>query len=231
MIDFYFFHIGDDTDLPKMMINSIRKTNKGSKIFQLTDEETNQIKSTDNCYRFNGDTSSIMKFRMEAYSKTPLNKDRFSIFLDTDMLVLKEINLSKMFQKSDLILCKREFNSNQLVNIHFNDMNMEEYEGKTMGESWPYLGCFIGVSNNKNLIEMNQMYNNLEQKYKFWYGDQIVLKDFALKNKTKTAFVYESEYAYLPLNNKISKQAKIVHFKGKKLKSYMKTCYQYFFEK
>ena len=75
------------------------------------------------------------------------------------------------------------------------------------------------------------MYNNLEQKYKFWYGDQIVLKDFDLKNKTKTAFVYESEYAYLPLNNKISKQAKIVHFKGKKLKSYMKSCYRYFFEK
>lgn len=231
MNDFYFFHIGDDIDLPKMMVNSIRMTNKNSRIFQLTDTTTKQIQITDGCYRFKGNTNSIMKFRMEAYSKTILYKNRFSIFLDTDMLVLKEINLSKMFQKSDLILCKRVFNSNQLVNIHFNDMNMEEYKGKTMGESWPYLGCFIGVNNNKNLFEMNQMYDNLKQKYKFWYGDQIVLKDFAQKNRTKTAFVNETEYAYLPLNNKISKQAKILHFKGKKLKSYMKTCYSYFFEK
>ena len=28
MIDFYFFHIGDEIDLPKMLVNSILKTNK-----------------------------------------------------------------------------------------------------------------------------------------------------------------------------------------------------------
>ena len=90
MIDFYFFHIGDETDLPYMMINSIRKTNKDSRIFQLTDKKTNQIKITDDCYRFDGNQNSIMKFRMEAYSQTTLNQGRFSIFLDTDMLVLRK---------------------------------------------------------------------------------------------------------------------------------------------
>lgn len=231
MIDFYFFHIGDQIDLPIMMINSIRKTNKNSRVFQLTDHKTKEIKITDGCYRFDGNTKSIMKFRMEAYSKTLLNKDRFSIFLDTDMLVLKEIDLSSIFDKSDLILCKRELNANLPVNIHFNDMNMKEYEGKLMSEAWPYLGCFLGVTNSKSLIKMNQMYNDLEKKYKLWYGDQIILKKFALENPTRTSFVGEAEYACLPLNNKISKQAKIVHFKGKKLKLYMKACYQYFFEK
>ena len=71
----------------------------------------------------------------------------------------------------------------------------------------------------------------LEKKYKLWYADQIKLKKFALENPTKTSFVGEAEYACLPLNNKISKQAKIVHFKGKMLKPYMKVCYQHFFEK
>ena len=55
-------------------------------------------------------------------------------------------------------------------------------------------------------------------------------KKFALENPTKLSFVKETEYACLPLNNQISKQAKIVHFKGKRLKSFMKTCYKYFFE-
>lgn len=230
MIDFYFFQIGDEAELAKMMISSIRQTNKSSRIYQLTDKKTKKIKTTDGCYRFDGNTNTIMKFRMEAYSKTILNKGRFSIFLDTDMLVLKEIKLNNLFEKSDLVLCKRELNATQLVNINFNDMNMEEYKGKMMFEAWPYLGCFIGVNNSENLIKMNQMYNELEQKYKLWYGDQIVLKKFALENPTKTSFVNETEYAYLPLNNRISKQAKIIHFKGKKLKSYMKTCYQYFFK-
>ena len=98
MIDFYFFHIGDETDLPYMMINSIRKTNKDSRIFQLTDKKTNKIQITDDCYRFDGNENSIMKFRMEAYSKTLLNQNRFSIFLDTDMLVLKEIKLNNLFK-------------------------------------------------------------------------------------------------------------------------------------
>ena len=65
MIDFYFFHIGDETDLPYMMINSIRKTNKDSRIFQLTDKKTNQIKITDDCYRFDGNKNSLMKLRFE----------------------------------------------------------------------------------------------------------------------------------------------------------------------
>ncbi|MDA9164941.1 hypothetical protein N9O66_03175 [Alphaproteobacteria bacterium] len=231
MIDFYFFHIGDEIDLPKMLVNSILKTNKNSRVFQLTDKITKKIDNTYDCYRFNGDKNSIMKFRMEAYSKTFLNNGRFSIFLDTDMLVLKEINLNKLFGKSDLILCKRELNANLLVNIDFNNMNMKEYEGKTMIEAWPYLGCFIGVKDSKTLIEMNQMYDNLENKYKLWYGDQIILKKYALENPRKTSFIGENEYACVPVNNKISKQANIIHFKGKKLKPYMKTCYQYFFEK
>lgn len=230
MIDFYFFHIGDETDLPHMMINSIRKTNKDSRIFQLTDKNTNQIKITDDCYRFDGNKNSLMKFRMEAYSQTILNQDRFSIFLDTDMLVLKEIKLNNLFKKSDLILCERELNANLPVNINFKDMNMREYEGKSIGEAWPYLGCFIGVNNSKSLVIMNKMYNDLEQKYKLWYGDQIILKKFALENPTTVDFVKETEYACLPINNQISKQAKIVHFKGKRLKSFMKTYYKYFFE-
>ena len=231
MNDFYFFHIGDDIDLPKMMVNSIRITNKNSRIFQLTDTTTKQIPITDGCYRFKGNSSSIMKFRMEAYAQTTLNKSRYSIFLDTDMLVLKEIKLNKLFEKSDLILCEREFNKNELVNIDFDNMKMKEYEGKLMGEAWPYLGCFIGVNNSKSLITMNQMYEELKKKYKRWYGDQIILKKFASENPSKTSFVAETEYAYIPLNNRISKEAKIIHFKGKRLKSYMKTCYKYFFEK
>ena len=37
MINFYFFHIGENVSLPKMMVQSIRITNGNSQIFQITD--------------------------------------------------------------------------------------------------------------------------------------------------------------------------------------------------
>ena len=230
MIDFYFFHIGNDNDLAQMMINSIKFTNKNSKIYQLTDKNTPQIDKVDDCYRFDGNKNNIMKFRMEAYSKTQLNKNRYSLFLDTDMLVLKKLNLSKYFKNSEVLLCKREINVHQIVNIDFNNMDMQEYNNKSVGEVWPYLGCLIGVKNSSSLIRMNQMYNNLEEKYKIWYGDQIILKTFVHQNYSKTSFVGELEYAHVPSDNKISKDTKIIHFKGNRLKPYMKICYEYFFK-
>ena len=76
---------------------------------------------------------------------------------------------------------------------------------------------------------MNKMYNELEDKYKHWYGDQTVLKKFAFDNPSLISIVSEKEYADLPLNCTINQNAKILHFKGQ-LKPLMKTFYKFFIE-
>ena len=139
MFDFYFFHVGPQIEEPQMLVNSIRKTNVNCKIYQLTDQFTPIIKNVDDCYRYNSQNNkNIMKFRMEAYARANLNKNRFSIFLDTDMLVLKKINLSEQFKNSDVVFCQREINADHKVNIDYNNMNMKEYSGLKMGDVWPF---------------------------------------------------------------------------------------------
>lgn len=229
MLNFYFFHIGNDPILPDMMISSIRNTNTKSKVFQITDRFSTKLENVDDCFRFDGYTKNIMKFRMEAYSKVPLLDKSSALFLDTDMLVLKEIEEQDLFKNAEVVFCKREINFNALVNINYNNMNMTEYRNMTLGEAWPFLGCFIGVKDSKPFVEMNYMYNDLERKYKTWYGDQIVLKKYAENNLKKIRTVGEKDYAFVPYRNIISKNTKIAHFKGKDLKKFMKTCYEHFF--
>ena len=42
------------------------------------------------------------------------------------------------------------------------------------GEVWPYLGYFLAIRNKNSIYRMNKIYNILDEKYKRWYGDQIV---------------------------------------------------------
>ena len=38
---------------------------------------------------------------------------------------------------------------------------------------------------------MNKIYDELEEKYKYWYGDQLVLKKFASDNPSSVSIVSE----------------------------------------
>jgi len=228
MINFYFFHIGDNISLPKMMVESIRITNVNSQIFQITDRFSPEIKNIDKCFRFDGNIKNIMKFRMEAYSNVELVDNVPALFLDTDMLILKKINHIDLFKKYEVVLCKREIEVDLKVNINFKKMNMVEYKNSTMVEAWPYLGCFIAIKNSKCLNQMNEIYNKLETKYKIWYGDQIALKKFADFNYVDC--VGENEYAYIPNNIKVPENAKILHFKGESLKNLMKEYFINYFK-
>ena len=53
-MNFFFFHIGDLTNINTMMVDSIRKTNPDSSITQVTDHHTLKLEKVDNCLRFDG---------------------------------------------------------------------------------------------------------------------------------------------------------------------------------
>ena len=91
-MNFFFFHIGELTNINTMMVDSIRKTNPDSCITQVTDHHTLKVEKVDNCLRFDGSKENIMKFRFEAYAKISLEENSENIFLDTDMLVLKKLS-------------------------------------------------------------------------------------------------------------------------------------------
>ena len=116
-----------------------------------------------------------MKFRFEAFSKINLDSKTSNLFIDEDMLIINKIEPNEIFNGYETTFCKRYFNTKSLVNIDFQNLNMTEYKNKTL--LWPFMGCFIATKNQNLYSDMDKMYEQLDEKYKFWYGDQIVLKN------------------------------------------------------
>ena len=134
---FCFFQIGE-VIFTELLIKSIRKYVPVSYIIQSTDIKTKAISGVDKTFRYDGDISNLMTFRLESNANIELSAQ--TIFLDTDMLVLRNFTLAN-FNSYDVVLCQREFDIEGIVNTKFNGMNMTMYENKTLKEAWPFLGC------------------------------------------------------------------------------------------
>ena len=121
MINFYFFHVGGDVSLPEMLVGSIKISNPKSKIYQITDNDSPEVDQLDGCFRFNGNKENITKFRMETYSSINIKKNENAVFLDTDMLVVRELKEKIIFKKKDIVFCQRQFGCENLVNVDYED--------------------------------------------------------------------------------------------------------------
>ena len=58
-----------------------------------------RIEQLDGCFRFNGNKENIMKFRMETYSSINIKRNENAVFLDTDMLVVRELKEKIILKK------------------------------------------------------------------------------------------------------------------------------------
>jgi len=229
MTQFYFLHIGGINDIVQMFIQSIRITNPNSKIIQITDTRSEKISFVDNCIRYEGDVSNLMKFRTEAFSKIKFDDNSANIFLDSDMLIIKKINTEILFNDFQSVLCQRFYDVDEPVNFNYMNLKMFENINKKLGDVWPILGCFIALKNENVFQEVNDIYDQLEKKYYKWYGDQIALKIFYDKNKKNIKLVNEKIFANAyPDENYV--ESYILHFKGNKKKS-MKDYFNNIFKK
>jgi len=216
-MDFIFLHVGSDIR-PYFLVKSIRKFFKNAKIIQCSDPLTKQVDGVDEVLRHDGDISNLMTFRLEAFSLIDTKKQ--SVFLDTDMLVLKEFNLDNYFE-SDAALCKRSFGLDSVINTSFRGMDLSEYKNQTLGTVYPYLACFILVQSKEFWKEADTILKLLDNKFHFWYGDQEALKKIAASNKFKISTVEEAIFACLPEEINHSLLPNLIHFKGPSRKSLM----------
>lgn len=216
-MNFIFLHVGLDIR-PYYLVKSIRKFFKNATIIQCTDLKTQKVEGVDEVIRHDGDTSNLMMFRLEAFALINIKKQ--SVFLDTDMLVLKEFNLNNYFE-SDAVLCKRSFGLDSVINISFKGMDLSEYENQTLGDVYPYLACFTLVQSSEFWKEAHNILKLLDNKFHFWYGDQEALKKIAISTKFKISTVEESIFACLPEKINHNFPPSLIHFKGPSRKSLM----------
>jgi hypothetical protein len=227
-LEFVFFHIGDNTELPAMLVASIKASNPLAAITQLTDLTSPIVPGVHTVHRYLIRRDALMMARADAYARLkPTGALR--LFIDTDMLVVNEIHANHFNEQLDIYLCRRHFDRNRPVNISFRDMSMQEYAGKTLDHVWPFLGCFIATRTDKWLSWVYKTMLGFEDKYQSWYGDQTALRMLAEKEARITGMVSEQNYAHLFDGNTseifklIDKEKiKIFHFKGNR-KQYMPT--------
>jgi hypothetical protein len=205
---FVFFHVGQDISYPQKMVKSILRYNPDADIIMCTDTDTPDVMGITDRYEMHVDRAELLYARNTAYANLKL--DCPALYLDTDMLIQSEIDVEDILNGTEVAFCKRSFNREDMFNIEQRGIKFPEYEGKSIGEVYPYVGCMIATRNNKVWEELLAIFDSLDPKFKKWYGDQEALRIYA--EKYGCAEAPESIYGCLPEHR--SDEAKILHFKG-----------------
>jgi hypothetical protein len=215
---FVFLQIGNDQNI-HLFIKSIQLSNPQARIIQCTDQKTSAISGVTEVFRIDSNAENLMTFRLEAFSK--LNMDQPAIYLDTDMLVLKKIEVDHLLKNSDAALCRRSFGRNSIINTKYLNMNISEYKNKKMDDIYPFLACFTIT---KSYFFWEKCFENLmglDRKFHYWYGDQEAIRNVAFSEEFMIEHVSESLVACLPEYISTDKDPLCLHFKGPNRKPLM----------
>ena len=227
MNKFVFLQVGNDP-IAEMMVNSITQSNPNSQIIQCSDPKTSKIEGVSEVFRLDSNSTNLMTFRLEAFSKLKLTEP--AAYLDTDMLVLNKILVNQLLQEAEVALCSRSFGRDALINTNFRNMDLSEYRNKTLSEVYPILACFTATKSHEFWCACLANLLGLDKKFHGWYGDQEAMRNIAGTEKFKIRYVPESQVACLPEHIDVNPNASCIHFKGPHRKSQMKDFYRLHFQ-
>jgi tetratricopeptide (TPR) repeat protein len=210
---FAFFHVGDDISQPQKMVKSLLRHNPDAFITMYTDCYTPDVMGITRRVESEVDRDELCYHRVKAYAETYASGISPVMYLDTDMLVQDKIVVKDLLeQHKNVTFLRREFQRDAIFNVDQRGINFSEYEGKTIDEVYPYVGCTVvaeGVHVWKDLLAI---YDALDPKFRKWYGDQEALRIYAKKYPERVSEIHESVYGCLPEHK--TDDAKILHFKG-----------------
>jgi len=209
-----FVSIGDESHkCADYLIKSIKKTNANFRIIQISKKEDRNMSDVDEKFIYDFESATFMLNRLESQIAV-LEKFGPTIFLDTDMLVNKD--LSEIFDKllnNDLVFTQRK--NNFYINDTFQNIKFPEFTNKTSNEVMPFNGGFLGANNVTSLNKLLQIYSKLPQKFHYWFGDQVALKKI-YDSKEFKILVLDSNYNYNVKDiSNYDKKICVYHFKGR----------------
>ena len=209
-----FVSIGDKShNCADLLVKSIKKTNSNCRIIQISNKEDRNISDIDEKIIFDFKSATFMFNRLESQIAV-LEKFGPTIFLDTDMLVNKD--LSAIFDRllnNDIVFTQRK--NNFYINDTFQNIKFPEFTNKTVNEVMPFNGGFLGVSNIAVQKKLLQIYLELPSKFHYWYGDQVALKKIYDAKEFKISLL-DSNYNYNVKDiSNYDKKICVYHFKGR----------------
>jgi hypothetical protein len=216
---FVFFHSGTESIIPSMLVSSIRVSNPTSKVIQCSDDQTPVISGVDEVHRTQGSAHQMMSLRLRAFSSLALPHP--AIYLDTDMLVMKEIKPRDVLESKRAVFCKRSFNLFGSFIGNQRGLTFPEYAGRPLGEVYPFVACATVTSNGKVWFELSSILEKLDPKFLLWYGDQEAIKKWVFLFESEYKTFDECNYGCLPEEQTFLETAVILHFKGLQRKGLM----------
>lgn len=217
---FVFLHVGPDAALPALLVRSIRAVHGGARIVQCTDRHTLAVDGVDEVRRFEGDTTTLMTFRLACFAA--LEQPAAALYLDTDMLCVGPLQPQALLGDCEVAVCSREFDRTAPFNTRFGGLDLTEYTGKTLGEVYPYIACATITRGAAFWVDCLANLSSLPQKFSRWYGDQEAIRNVVNLGKYRATHLPESVYGCLP--ERLSGDAaapRLLHFKGAARKQLM----------
>lgn len=215
--NFAFMQVGTDPRA-ELFVRSVRKTMPQAYIVQCSDADSPEVPGIDKLARHDGNARNLMLFRLECFARLTLNGP--AVYLDSDMLMLRPIDLKAILGSADAALCQRVFGRENLINPRC-EIDVPEYDGKTFGQVWPFLGCFTAARSNRFWVRCREIVEGLPDKFKFWYGDQEALRIVSKSAEFRIGRFKESDYACLPHFADERRPPYLLHFKGRRQKDVM----------
>ena len=213
MSTFVFFHVGNDLTMPTAMVASVKKHNPGAEIIQVTDRETPTVEGVTWAHPTSGDPKHLMLWRTQAFAALQLSQP--ALYMDTDMLVRRPIYPELLLGDALIAVTRRTFMREAIFNVNQRGHDYFEYAGKTLDEVYPYIGCGTITPDGAAWVALAERYAALPDKFKAWYGDQEVLRDYVnAVPPFVVKYLPEHQYACLPEHFASFPHPVIAHYKG-----------------
>jgi hypothetical protein len=219
---FVFLHVGPDAVMPSLLVRSLRAQHAEAEIIQCTDALTQPVAGVDTVRRHAGDITNLMTFRLESFAA--LERNAPAVYLDTDMLCLRPLDAQDMLGTADIAVCSREFHRDALFNPRFGNLDLGEYEGRTLAEVYPYVACTTAAPSSAFWVDCRDNLRTLHPKFHRWYGDQEAIRNVASSGKYGIGRLPESVYGCLPDEPSPAESPappRLLHFKGAARKGLM----------
>ena len=218
MTKFAFIHFENEYSIMgKMLTYSIKNIYPKSTVIAIRGRSQPIIESADHCEFWEFKNGNIMyddiackTFIQKKYGPT--------VFIDTDMLIIKNLDNFLEIDGFDFSLTERG-ESSKLKKLNY-ETNKKKFPGlvnKTLGETMPYNGGLYFCKKNEVLKYMVSTFDKMEKEYFSWYGNQIALLEMVKSKQFKIKIFKDSHYNYTPsdINEDITSKS-VLHFKGAK---------------
>ena len=206
--NFVFFHVGDDISYPQKMVKSLLRYNPNANVIMCTDKDTPDVMGITERKEFDLNRDELMTSRLKAFAG--LNFAEPALYIDTDMIFVDQVNVRELLGEEEIVMCRREFARDATFNVDQRGMRFDEYEGKTLDELYPYVGCATATRDGRVWQKLYAMLDGMDEKFRKWYGDQEAFREYAKLNRVGT--MPESVVGCLPEHK--HDEAKIIHYKG-----------------